>query len=167
MDNALTMSNHDVAVLILAPGKRTRHKHPKPPTAAALTPPPVPASPPAYGRIPRKSAHPAAPIIEESQLTPDHPELNQINSSMYCFTAAILWPALAHVKPHNKHREIYLTDAISILNSNGETVLAEIAPDPRETLGCNTRADLAGVDRTFRESNRDQLMRHGVPLQLP
>jgi bifunctional UDP-N-acetylglucosamine pyrophosphorylase/glucosamine-1-phosphate N-acetyltransferase len=122
------------------------------------------ADPSGYGRILRKSGDTVAAIIEESQLTPDQRELNEINSSIYCFTAAKLWPALAHVKPNNKHREIYLTDAISILNSNGETVLAEIAPDPRETLGCNTRADLAGVDRTFREWKRDQLMRDGVTI---
>ena len=125
------------------------------------------ADPSGYGRILRKSGDTVAAILEESQLTPDQRELNEINSSIYCFTAAKLWPALAHVKPNNRHREIYLTDAISILNSNGETVLAEIAPDPRETLGCNTRADLAGVDRTFREWKRDQLMRDGVTIQLP
>ena len=125
------------------------------------------ADPSGYGRILRKSGDTVAAIIEESQLTPDQRELNEINSSMYCFTAAKLWPALAHVKPNNKHREIYLTDAISVLNSNGETVLAEIASDPRETLGCNTRADLAGVDRTFREWKRDQLMSDGVTIQLP
>src|SRR5208337_4944242 len=79
----------------------------------------------------------------ESQLTAEQRELNEINSSIYCFTAAKLWPALAQVKPNNKHREIYLTDAIGVLSANGETVLAEIAPDARETLGCNTRADLA------------------------
>lgn len=125
------------------------------------------ADPSGYGRILRKSGDTVAAISEESQLTPDQRELNEINSSMYCFTTAKLWPSLAHVKPDNKHREIYLTDAISILNSKGETVLAEIAADPRETLGCNTRADLAGVDRTFREWKREQLMRDGVTIQLP
>jgi bifunctional UDP-N-acetylglucosamine pyrophosphorylase/glucosamine-1-phosphate N-acetyltransferase len=125
------------------------------------------ADPSGYGRILRKSGDTVAAIIEESQLTPEQRELNEINSSMYCFTAAKLWPALAQVKPNNKHREIYLTDAIAILNANGETVLAEIAPDSRETLGCNTRADLAGVDHTFREWKRESLMRDGVTIQLP
>jgi bifunctional UDP-N-acetylglucosamine pyrophosphorylase / glucosamine-1-phosphate N-acetyltransferase len=108
-----------------------------------------------------------AAIIEESQLTPEQRELNEINSSMYCFTTAKLWPALAQVKPNNKHREIYLTDAISVLNAKGETVLAEIAENAQEALGCNTRADLAGVDRAFREWKRDELMNRGVTIQLP
>jgi bifunctional UDP-N-acetylglucosamine pyrophosphorylase/glucosamine-1-phosphate N-acetyltransferase len=34
-------------------------------------------------------------------------------------------------------------------------------------LGCNTRADLAGVDRTFRDWMREVLMRDGVTIQLP
>jgi bifunctional UDP-N-acetylglucosamine pyrophosphorylase/glucosamine-1-phosphate N-acetyltransferase len=78
-----------------------------------------------------------------------------------------LWPALGQVKPNNKHRELYLTDAIGILNAKGETVLAHVAADSREILGCNTRADLAEVDRIFRELKRNALMDEGVTIQLP
>lgn len=125
------------------------------------------ADPSGYGRILRKSGDTVAAIVEESQLTAEQKELNEINSSMYCFTAAKLWPALAEVRPNNKHREIYLTDAIGAMNAKGETVLAEIAGDAREMLGCNTRADLAGVDHTFREWKREALMQDGVTIQLP
>ncbi len=142
------------------------HKHKKGEAAATILTA-VLADPSGYGRVLRKSGDTVAAIIEESQLTAEQRELNEINSSIYCFTAAKLWPALAQVKPNNTHREIYLTDAIGVLNATGETVLAEIAPDARETLGCNTRADLAGVDRTFRERKRDELMNDGITIQLP
>ena len=125
------------------------------------------ADPSGYGRIVRKSETQVGAIVEESQLTPEQRELNEINSSIYCFTLAKLWPALSHVKPNNKHREIYLTDAIAVLAAKGETVLAQIAPDAREVLGCNTRADLAEVDRIFRERKREELMAAGVTIQLP
>ena len=125
------------------------------------------ADPSGYGRILRKGGDTVAAIIEESQLAPEQKELNEINSSMYCFTTAKLWPALAEVKPNNQHREIYLTDAIAVLNAKGETVLAEVAADSQEMLGCNTRADLAGVDHTFREWKRQALMRDGATIQLP
>jgi bifunctional UDP-N-acetylglucosamine pyrophosphorylase/glucosamine-1-phosphate N-acetyltransferase len=125
------------------------------------------ADPSGYGRIVRKSESQVGAIVEDSQLTAEQRELNEINSSIYCFTLAKLWPALAHVKPNNKHREIYLTDAIAELASKGETVLAQIAPDAREVLGCNTRADLAEVDRIFRERKREELMAAGVTIQLP
>jgi bifunctional UDP-N-acetylglucosamine pyrophosphorylase / glucosamine-1-phosphate N-acetyltransferase len=125
------------------------------------------ADPSGYGRILRKGGDTVAAIVEESQLTEEQKELNEINASMYCFTTAKLWPALAEVKPNNKHRELYLTDAIGVMTGKGETVLAEVAPDPREMLGCNTRADLAGVDHTFRDWKREALMRDGVTIQLP
>jgi bifunctional UDP-N-acetylglucosamine pyrophosphorylase/glucosamine-1-phosphate N-acetyltransferase len=125
------------------------------------------ADPSGYGRIVRKSESQVGAIVEESQLAPEQREINEINSSIYCFTLAKLWPALARVKPNNKHREIYLTDAIALLASNAETVLAQVAPDSREVLGCNTRTDLAEVDRIFRERKREELMAGGVTLQLP
>jgi bifunctional UDP-N-acetylglucosamine pyrophosphorylase/glucosamine-1-phosphate N-acetyltransferase len=125
------------------------------------------ADPSGYGRVVRKSENQVGAIVEESQLAPEQRELNEINSSMYCFTLAKLWPALAKVKPNNKHREIYLTDAIAVLAASGDTVLAQIAPDSREVLGCNTRADLAEVDRIFRERKREELMAAGVTIQLP
>ena len=125
------------------------------------------ADPSGYGRILRKGGDAVLAIVEESQLTAEQRELNEINSSIYCFATAKLWPALGQVKPNNKHREIYLTDAVGVMNAKGETVLAEIAADSREMLGCNTRADLAEVDHTFRERKREQLMMDGVTIQLP
>jgi bifunctional UDP-N-acetylglucosamine pyrophosphorylase/glucosamine-1-phosphate N-acetyltransferase len=127
----------------------------------------VVSDPSGYGRVVRKSETQVGAIVEESQLTDDQREINEINSSVYCFTLDKLWPALALVKPNNKHREIYLTDAIAILAAKGETVLAQVAPDSREVLGCNTRVDLAEVDRIFREWKRNALMSDGVTIQLP
>ncbi len=125
------------------------------------------ADPSGYGRVVRKSETDVSAIVEESQLTDEQREINEINSAIYCFTLEKLWPALALVKPNNKHRELYLTDAIAVLNAKGETVLAQVAADSREVLGCNTRADLAEVDRVFRDRKRNALMDDGVTIQLP
>ena len=127
----------------------------------------VVADPSGYGRIVRKSETAVSAIVEESQLTDEQREINEINSAIYCFTLENLWPALSEVKPNNKHRELYLTDAIAVMSGKGETVLAQIAGDSREVLGCNTRADLAEVDRIFREWKRNALMDAGVTIQLP
>ena len=135
--------------------------------AAATVLTAVLADPTGYGRIVRKSGDHVAAIVEESQLTDAQREINEINSAIYCFSLQKLWPALAKVKPNNKHRELYLTDAVGVLASQGETVVAQIAGDAREVLGCNTRADLSAVDRIFREAKRDALMNAGVTIQLP
>lgn len=125
------------------------------------------ADPSGYGRIIRRSETTVAAIVEESKLNDEQRAINEINSSIYCFTLQKFWPALALVKPDNAHRELYLTDAILQLSSKGETVLAQVASDPREVLGCNTRGDLAEVDRVFRERKREALMNAGVTIQLP
>ncbi len=136
-------------------------------SAAATVLSAVLADPSGYGRVVRKSETAVSAIVEESQLADEQREINEINSAIYCFTLEKLWPALAQVKPNNKHRELYLTDAIAVLNAKGETVLAQVAADSREVLGCNTRADLAEVDRVFRERKRNALMDDGVTIQLP
>lgn len=125
------------------------------------------ADPSGYGRVVRKSEMAVSSIVEESQLTDEQREINEINSSIYCFSLEKLWPALAQVKPNNKHRELYLTDAIAVLNAKGQTVLVQVSSDSREVLGCNTRADLAEVDGIFRERKRAALMDAGVTIQLP
>ena len=129
------------------------------------------AEPKGYGRIIRQGNDPAsgrvAAIVEESQLAENQHEINEVNSSIYCFTLAKLWPVMARLKPNNAHREIYLTDAIAPLAAAGEPVMAQVASDAVEILGCNTRAELAEVDRTFRRRAAESLMESGVSIQFP
>src|SRR5689334_23801355 len=61
--------------------------------AAATVLTAVVADPSGYGRIVRKSEANIASIVEDSQLTAEQRELNEINSSIYCFTLEKLWPA--------------------------------------------------------------------------
>src|SRR5713101_8359491 len=135
--------------------------------AAATILPAVLEDPTGYGRLVRPSQTSVAAVVEESQLAGDQRTINEINSSIYCFTLEKFWPALAQVKPNNLHRELYLTDVIAHLSAKAETVLAQVAADPREVLGCNTRAEIAEVDRVFRERKRAALMNSGVTIQLP
>ncbi len=125
------------------------------------------AQPAGYGRILRRDDDTVAAIVEDSALTDDQRAIAEINSSIYAFTLQKLWPVLSKVRPHNKHREIYLTDAIGLLREERETVFAQIAPDADEVLGCNTRADLAEVDLVFRRRKRAELMDSGVTIEVP
>jgi len=124
-------------------------------------------NPSGYGRIVRQDDGSVSAIVEDSALTPEQRPIREINSSMYCFTLAKLWPCLATLKPTNKHKELYLTDAIAVLRQKGENVQAVLASDPDEVLGCNTRADLAEVDSVFRKRKRAAIMDAGVTIDLP
>jgi bifunctional UDP-N-acetylglucosamine pyrophosphorylase / glucosamine-1-phosphate N-acetyltransferase len=125
------------------------------------------ANPTDYGRIVRDSEGRVQAIVEEKAATPEQRSIREVNSSIYCFTLEKLWPALAELRPNNAHRELYLTDAIALLRQRNERVLAQVAADSEEILGCNTRASLADVDRIFRARKAAQLMEAGATIYLP
>jgi len=120
-----------------------------------------------YGRVLRDSEGRVQAIVEEKSATPEQRAIREVNSSIYCFTLAKLWPCLAALRPENAHRELYLTDVIGLLRQQNERVLAYVAPDSQEILGCNTRAALADVDRIFRARKAAELMESGVTIYLP
>jgi bifunctional UDP-N-acetylglucosamine pyrophosphorylase/glucosamine-1-phosphate N-acetyltransferase len=124
-------------------------------------------TPQGYGRILRNPDGTVAAIVEEKALSAEQRTLREVNSSIYVFSLPQLWPALEQVRPENVHREIYLTDAIELLHRSGCTVRAERVGDAREILGCNTRAELAEVDRIFRQRKCAEVMAAGVTIYLP
>jgi bifunctional UDP-N-acetylglucosamine pyrophosphorylase / glucosamine-1-phosphate N-acetyltransferase len=120
-----------------------------------------------YGRVIRDSEGRVKAVVEENSATPEQKAIGEVNSSIYCFSLPKLWPCLAHLRPDNTHRELYLTDAIGLLAQRNERVLAEIATDPREIFGCNTRMQLAEIDGIFRARKAAALMALGVTIYLP
>ncbi|HTR48501.1 MAG TPA: bifunctional UDP-N-acetylglucosamine diphosphorylase/glucosamine-1-phosphate N-acetyltransferase GlmU [Verrucomicrobiae bacterium] len=120
-----------------------------------------------YGRIVRDAEGRVQAIVEDKALAPEQRDIREVNSSMYCFTLEKLWPLLAALRPDNAHRELYLTDAIAMLRQRNERVLAYVAPDANEVMGCNTRAHLADADRVLRARKSAELMDSGVTIYLP
>jgi bifunctional UDP-N-acetylglucosamine pyrophosphorylase/glucosamine-1-phosphate N-acetyltransferase len=124
-------------------------------------------NPAGYGRIIRKPGGSVAAVVEEKAADESQRAIQEINSSVYCFTLEKLWPCLEALRPENFHNELYLTDAIALLNERGEKVLAQVASDANEILGCNNRVELAEVDRIFRRRKAVELMESGVTIYLP
>lgn len=120
-----------------------------------------------YGRVVRDSEGRVQAIVEEKAATPEQRAIREVNSSIYCFSLDTLWSCLNALRPDNFHRELYLTDVIGLLRQRNERVLAQIAPDANEILGCNTRASLADIDRIFRARKSAELMDAGVTIYLP
>ena len=125
------------------------------------------ADPGSYGRIVRDAEGRVLAIVEDSALSSEQRVIREVNSAIYCFTLEKLWPCLALLRPQNAHRELYLTDVIALLRERRERVLAEVASDANEVLGCNTRADLAGADRVLRSRKAAELMSAGTTIYFP
>jgi bifunctional UDP-N-acetylglucosamine pyrophosphorylase/glucosamine-1-phosphate N-acetyltransferase len=120
-----------------------------------------------YGRIIRDSEGRVRAVVEEKSATAEQKAIREVNSSFYCFTLAKLWPCLNALRPDNAHKELYLTDAIGLFTQRNERVLAEIATDPREIFGCNTRLQLAEIDQIFRARKAEEVMDSGATIYLP
>jgi bifunctional UDP-N-acetylglucosamine pyrophosphorylase / glucosamine-1-phosphate N-acetyltransferase len=123
--------------------------------------------PTGYGRIVRGRDGSVLAIIEEKSCTPEQRSIREINAGFYCFTIEKLWPCLEHLQPGNVHKELYLTDTIELLAKGGHSTKAIRAADAQEVLGCNTRAELARVDRVFRDRKIAALMEAGISAILP
>jgi bifunctional UDP-N-acetylglucosamine pyrophosphorylase/glucosamine-1-phosphate N-acetyltransferase len=126
-----------------------------------------PDDPRVYGRIVRGADGGVLRIAEGTDATPEEQAIREVNSSIYVFKAAALWPALDRLEPHNVQGELYLTDTIAILAGDGEKVAAYVAPDPQETDGVNTRVELASAAAVLRNRINTEHMLAGVAIVDP
>jgi bifunctional UDP-N-acetylglucosamine pyrophosphorylase/glucosamine-1-phosphate N-acetyltransferase len=108
------------------------------------------ADPTGYGRIVRDARGEVARIVEHRDATPEERALHEINSADYVFDRAAVTAALARVRDDNDQGEIYLTDTIAVLKSEGRPILALKVDDAREVLGVNTQEQLAEAERAYR-----------------
>ena len=122
--------------------------------------------PQGYGRILRQSGR-VKRIVEERDATDDQKKISEINTSIYCFDAPRLWPALAQVSTDNDQGEYYLTDVIGILARAGGRIEGVAVADPIEALGVNDRKQLATAAAHQRRRILDRLMADGVTIVDP
>jgi bifunctional UDP-N-acetylglucosamine pyrophosphorylase/glucosamine-1-phosphate N-acetyltransferase len=125
------------------------------------------ADPTGYGRIIQGKDGEVQAIVEQKNATPQQLAIPLINSGIYCFRADLLWKHISEIGTNNPAREYYLTDIVEILNRAGHKVAALEVSDSQELLGINTRAELAVVDKTFRERKARELMLEGVTIEKP
>jgi bifunctional UDP-N-acetylglucosamine pyrophosphorylase / glucosamine-1-phosphate N-acetyltransferase len=126
-----------------------------------------PADPRQYGRVLRDGDGALAAIVEAADATPEQLEVHEVNSSIYVFRAERLWPVLDRLVPHNAQGELYLTDSVALLVSEGGRVAVHKGGDPMETEGVNTRAELAAAAAALRDRVNEAHMLAGVTIVDP
>jgi bifunctional UDP-N-acetylglucosamine pyrophosphorylase/glucosamine-1-phosphate N-acetyltransferase len=119
-----------------------------------------------YGRVLRQGGR-VTGIVEERDATDDQKKITEINTSVYCFDARRLWPALAQVRSDNQQGEYYLTDVIGILARAGGRIETILTSDAAEALGVNDRKQLARLAAIQRGRILDRLMESGVTILDP
>ena len=126
-----------------------------------------PADAGAYGRIVRDGDGRLARIVEAADASPEELALREVNSGIYAFEARRLWPALERLDAHNAQGELYVTDTLGLLVADGEPCAVQLADDPLEAEGVNTRAELAVVAAALRDRINEEHMLAGVTIVDP
>lgn len=127
-----------------------------------------------FGRVIRDGAGHVAEIVEvaEAKLRDDTEAIlatRELNVGVYCFDAPWLWENLPNLPLREARNgpEYYLTDMVGVAVAQGRLVEAVIAPDPDESLGAGTRAELVDVERAFRRRASRHWLEAGVTLLDP
>lgn len=118
-----------------------------------------------YGRIIREGNE-VLKIVEHKDCNEEELKVTEMNAGVYCFDIEKLLEALNKLSNNNSQGEYYLTDVIGILKSEGEKVGAVVI-DFEETLGVNSRAQLAQVESILRKRINAKHMDNGVTLIDP
>ena len=119
-----------------------------------------------FGRVIRDATGGVQEVIEEAHATPEQLAIRELNTSVYCFSADWLWPALRRI-PLSPKGEYYLTDLVGIAVKEGLSVQAVISPDAQETIGVNTRVHLAQAGLVLRQRINTAWMLEGVTIIDP
>ncbi|NBT31393.1 MAG: bifunctional UDP-N-acetylglucosamine diphosphorylase/glucosamine-1-phosphate N-acetyltransferase GlmU [Rhodobacteraceae bacterium] len=123
------------------------------------------ADPGRYGRL-ITSGDILTEIVEFKDATEDQRAITLCNSGVVCADAETLLSLVAEVGNNNASGEYYLTDIVALAAKRGLTSTVVRCPEA-ETMGINTRAQLAQAEALFQTRARASAMEDGVALQDP
>ena len=121
--------------------------------------------PTGYGRIVRENDE-VLKIVEHKDCTEEELKINEMNAAIYCFDIEMLLNSLDKLSNNNNQGEYYLTDVIGILKEEGNKVGA-VTIDYEETIGVNSRIQLAEAEGILRNRINSRHMINGVTLIDP
>ncbi|WP_448059279.1 bifunctional UDP-N-acetylglucosamine diphosphorylase/glucosamine-1-phosphate N-acetyltransferase GlmU [Cellulomonas hominis] len=124
--------------------------------------------PTGYGRILRTvGSGDVEGIVEEKDASEEQRAIQEINSSVYVFDAAVLRGAFGRLGRDNAQGEVYLTDVLAIARGDGGRVRALRTDDPLLVEGVNDRVQLASLRAELNRRIVEDWMRAGVTVVDP
>jgi bifunctional UDP-N-acetylglucosamine pyrophosphorylase/glucosamine-1-phosphate N-acetyltransferase len=123
------------------------------------------ADPGRYGRL-VMSGDTLDRIVEFKETTEAERAITLCNSGLVACKASVLFDLIAAVGNDNASGEYYLTDIVELARQKGLSATA-VTCDESETLGINSRAELAAADAIFQARARAMLLEDGVTLMAP
>jgi bifunctional UDP-N-acetylglucosamine pyrophosphorylase/glucosamine-1-phosphate N-acetyltransferase len=123
--------------------------------------------PSGYGRIVRNPQGAIEAIVEHRDASPAQLTIQEINTGIYCLKSPFLFEALSQIGQQNAQGEQYLTDVVGVAVSQQRPVAHVTVADGQETIGVNTRLELAQLEAVLRQRLCEAHMLAGVTIQDP
>ncbi|PJR13673.1 bifunctional UDP-N-acetylglucosamine diphosphorylase/glucosamine-1-phosphate N-acetyltransferase GlmU [Sinorhizobium meliloti] len=123
------------------------------------------ADPTGYGRLIVKDGALVA-IREHRDASEEERRITYCNGGLMAIDGRKALDLLDRIGNANAKGEYYLTDLVEIVRSLGGRAIAVEAPE-EELTGCNTRAELAYIERLWQQRRRHELMLAGVSMIAP
>ncbi len=105
--------------------------------------------PTGYGRIVRNDEGYVEKIVEHKDASEEIRKIKEINSGIFCFDAQELFSVLPKIGQDNSQKEMYLTDALELLNKEGKLIAAVKIDDPIEVAGINSKEQLQELEKQY------------------
>lgn len=149
-DGDVLVLSGDVPLLTLSTAQELLRKHRESNALATVLTVDL-ENPHGYGRIVRSGADSLEKIVEEKDATDDVRKIREINSGIYVFDSATLFPSLKELRNENAQSEYYLTDVFtSIVKKHGsDRVTVFKGNDPVEVSGVNTKDQLLELEQEY------------------
>jgi bifunctional UDP-N-acetylglucosamine pyrophosphorylase/glucosamine-1-phosphate N-acetyltransferase len=105
-------------------------------------------------------------IVEFKDASPEERAITLCNSGVICAETPVLLDLVSQLGTANAAGEYYLTDIIGLARGRGLSA-GVVLCDEAETLGINTRAQLAQAEAAFQAAMRAEALENGVTLTAP
>ena len=126
------------------------------------------ANPTGYGRVLRaRSGGDLLGIVEQADASPEQQAITEVNAGVYAFDVEALRSALRRLRSDNAQHELYLTDVISIVRSDGHIVRGKHVDDTALVAGVNDRVQLAELSAELNRRIVTEHQRAGVTIVDP
>lgn len=122
------------------------------------------ANPTGYGRIVRNTEGAVVAIVEEKDADANVKKINEINTGLMAVPTKSLQQWLKKLQPNNAQGEYYLTDIIGMSVLEGMPVRTTQPSFDWETVGVNSRSQMAELERQWQSHLANQLLDAGVAL---
>jgi bifunctional UDP-N-acetylglucosamine pyrophosphorylase/glucosamine-1-phosphate N-acetyltransferase len=123
------------------------------------------ADPTGYGRLIVENGELLA-IREHKDASEAERAITYCNGGLMAINGRKALDLIGRIGNENAKGEYYLTDIVEVARASGGRAIAVAAPE-EELTGCNTRAELAVIERLWQRRRRHAMMIEGVSMIAP